>query len=63
MEPEHISTKLLLHLVEVFPQQVFSVEIKESWELVDLDPRFQPRKVDSINGLFDQGKVVPNEAG
>ena len=39
------------------------VEVQEAGELVDLDARTESSEVNGVDGLLDQGKVVPNEAG
>ena len=39
------------------------VKVEEARELVDLDCRAKSREVDGVDGLLDQGQVVPDEAG
>ena len=39
------------------------VQVEEARELVDLDCRAKSREVDGVDGLLDQGQVVPDEAG
>ena len=41
--------------------QTKPVKIKEAWELIDLDALPDPAEVDGVDGLLDEGHVVPDE--
>ena len=62
MEIKLLPPKLLLHSGKVFPQQILPVKIKEARKLINLHPLLKTREVYRIYRLFDQGKIVPNEA-
>lgn len=62
MKIEFFSSIFLLHSRKVHPQEILSVEIKKARELVDLYSLLETTEIDGVYGLFDEGKIVPNEA-
>ena len=39
------------------------VEVEKAWEFVDLNTGPESGEVDGVDGLLNQGEVVPDEAG